>query len=95
MDRFEHQPLPTLPLAWILVYCVPPGEAPMFDDDEISEARSQDASRGKKTPRSLQKEGERLSRIMLYAIAKNKRELFSRILVKIGSLTVPRGISNR
>jgi len=56
----------------------------MFKDEEISEARSQDVDRGKKTARSLKKKDERLQRIMLYAIARNKRELFSKALVKIG-----------
>lgn len=56
----------------------------MFDEKEISEVRLQDVDRGKKTARSLRNKDERLKRILLYALARNKRELFARTLVKIG-----------
>ena len=56
----------------------------MFDERQISEARAQDVDRGKKTARSLRNKDERLKRILLDALVRNKRELFPRTLVKIG-----------
>jgi hypothetical protein len=53
----------------------------MFDDDEISEARSQDVARGKKTAQSLKRREERFKRALLNALTSNDREVFSEILI--------------
>jgi hypothetical protein len=56
----------------------------MFDEKEISEARSEDVNRGKKTARSLKRRNERLRRTLLSAFARKDRKLYSDTLNDLG-----------
>jgi hypothetical protein len=65
-------------------------KTPMFDD-EISEARSQDIDRGKKSVRNLQRKRMRLNRMLLKAFDDRDRERYSELLIDLGQPSGSKG----
>ena len=56
----------------------------MSEEDEIQKVRSSEVHRGRKTPRSLRRDAERLESLLLSALKRGDRELFQQILTDLG-----------